>query len=87
MGEQYTYGGDISSLIWQHKLTPPQLFAKPDSPHNDYTVMEELLQVLSRPYDDPPEQGGYNLPPEPGGEAYKTFCGTWVDEEQSGGEG
>jgi len=49
---------------------------KPESPHNDYTVMEELLQVLSRPYDDPPEQGGYHLPPEPGGEAYKTFCGT-----------
>jgi uncharacterized protein YdiU (UPF0061 family) len=43
---------------------------------NDYTLMEEFLQVLSRPYDDPPEEGGYHLPPEPGGEVYKTFCGT-----------
>lgn len=43
---------------------------------NDYSVTEKLLQVLSRPYDDPPEEGGYHLPPEPGGEAYRTFCGT-----------
>jgi uncharacterized protein YdiU (UPF0061 family) len=42
----------------------------------DYSVMERLLMALSRPYDDPPDQGGYHLPPEPGGEPYKTFCGT-----------
>lgn len=43
---------------------------------NDYSVMEQLLMALSRPYDDPPNQGGYHLPPEPGAEPYKTFCGT-----------
>jgi len=43
---------------------------------DDYTVLEDLLRVLSRPYDDPPEQGGYHLPPEAGGRPYRTFCGT-----------
>jgi uncharacterized protein YdiU (UPF0061 family) len=43
---------------------------------NDYNVMEQLLVALSRPYDDPPDQGGYHLPPEPGDVPYKTFCGT-----------
>jgi uncharacterized protein YdiU (UPF0061 family) len=31
---------------------------------DDYTVLENLLRVLSRPYDDLPERGGYHLPPE-----------------------
>ena len=44
--------------------------------HGDYTVMEELLRVLSHPYDDHPEKGGYHLPPEPGTTPYRTFCGT-----------
>jgi len=43
---------------------------------DDYSVMEALLRVLSHPYEDPPEQGGYHLPPEPGAPPYRTFCGT-----------
>ena len=42
----------------------------------DFTVMEKLLGVLSQPYQDPPEQAGYDLPPPPSGQPYKTFCGT-----------
>jgi uncharacterized protein YdiU (UPF0061 family) len=43
---------------------------------DDYSVMEAMLRVLSHPYDDPPEQGGYHLPPEAGAPPYRTFCGT-----------
>jgi uncharacterized protein YdiU (UPF0061 family) len=43
---------------------------------DDYSVMEALLRVLAHPYDDPPEQGGYHLPPETGAPPYQTFCGT-----------
>jgi uncharacterized protein YdiU (UPF0061 family) len=42
----------------------------------DLTVMENLLGVLSRPYQDPPEQAGYHLPPPPSAQPYRTFCGT-----------
>ena len=42
----------------------------------DFTVIAQLLDVLSRPYDDPPEHGGYSLPPEPAETSYQTFCGT-----------
>ncbi len=42
----------------------------------DFTVMEKLLRVLSRPYQDPPRQAGYHLPPPPSTEPYRTFCGT-----------
>jgi uncharacterized protein YdiU (UPF0061 family) len=42
----------------------------------DYTVMEKLLAVLSQPYQDPPEQSGYHLPPPPSEQPYRTFCGT-----------
>jgi uncharacterized protein YdiU (UPF0061 family) len=44
--------------------------------YGDFTVMERLLEALSSPYDDPPEHGGYNLPPEPSEHRYQTFCGT-----------
>ena len=43
---------------------------------NDFTVMEKLLSVLSQPYQDPPEQAGYHLPPSPSEQPYRTFCGT-----------
>ena len=43
---------------------------------SDYTVMEKLLDVLSQPYQDPPEQAGYHLPPPPSAEPYQTYCGT-----------
>ena len=42
----------------------------------DFTVMEKLLGFLSRPYEDPPEQAGYHLPPPPSALPYRTFCGT-----------
>jgi len=42
----------------------------------DFTVMEKLIAVLSRPYEDPPEQAGYHLPPPPSEQPYRTFCGT-----------
>lgn len=42
----------------------------------DFTVMEKLLGVLSQPYQDPPEQAGYQLPPPPSSQPYRTFCGT-----------
>jgi len=42
----------------------------------DFTVMKKLLAVLSQPYQDPPEQADYHLPPPPSAEPYQTFCGT-----------
>jgi uncharacterized protein YdiU (UPF0061 family) len=42
----------------------------------DFTVMEKLLGVLSQPYQDPPEEAGYHLPPPPSAQPYRTFCGT-----------
>ncbi len=43
---------------------------------SDYTVMEKLMDVLARPHEDPPEQGGYDQPPPPSAAPYRTFCGT-----------
>jgi serine/tyrosine/threonine adenylyltransferase len=42
----------------------------------DFTVMGNLLEVLSQPFQDPPEEAGYHLPAPPSGEPYRTFCGT-----------
>ena len=42
----------------------------------DFTVMDKLLGYLSHPYQDPPVQAGYHLPPPPSAEPYRTFCGT-----------
>jgi protein adenylyltransferase len=42
----------------------------------DFSVMENLLDVLSHPYQDPPEEAGYHLPAPPSAEPYRTFCGT-----------
>ena len=42
----------------------------------DISVMEKLLDVLSHPFQDPPEQAGYQLPPPPSDRPYQTFCGT-----------
>ena len=43
---------------------------------DDFSVMEEMLGILSQPYRNPPEQKGYHLPPPPSAEPYRTFCGT-----------
>jgi uncharacterized protein YdiU (UPF0061 family) len=42
----------------------------------DFAVMEKLLGHLSQPYQDPPEQDGYHLPPPPSAQPYRTYCGT-----------
>jgi uncharacterized protein YdiU (UPF0061 family) len=41
-----------------------------------FSVLEKLLDVLSRPYQDPSEEAGYHLPAPPSAEPYRTFCGT-----------
>ena len=42
----------------------------------DFSVMDKLLSALSQPYQDPPEEAGYHLPPPPSAPPYRTFCGT-----------
>ena len=42
----------------------------------DYSVMERLLSVLSRPYAHSPEQAEYTTLPELSARPYRTFCGT-----------
>ncbi len=42
----------------------------------DYSVMENLLEVLSRPYEYSPEQANYATLPEKQKRPYRTFCGT-----------
>jgi uncharacterized protein YdiU (UPF0061 family) len=42
----------------------------------DYSVMERLLVVLSKPYEHSPEQADYSAPPELSTRPYRTFCGT-----------
>ncbi|MBS4193178.1 YdiU family protein [Bacillus sp. FJAT-49705] len=42
----------------------------------DYSVMERLLDVLSRPYEHTTVQEEYCTPPEPSDRPYRTFCGT-----------
>lgn len=44
--------------------------------HEDLSVMERLLDVLSRPFDHSPDQIDYSKPPEPSDCHYQTFCGT-----------
>jgi serine/tyrosine/threonine adenylyltransferase len=44
--------------------------------HDDFAPFEELLTVLSKPYDDQPAFGGYADPPEPHQRVLQTFCGT-----------
>ncbi|PDZ70984.1 hypothetical protein CN568_22190 [Bacillus pseudomycoides] len=42
----------------------------------NYSVMEQLLVVLSNPYAHSPEQSEYCTPPAPSSRPYRTFCGT-----------
>jgi serine/tyrosine/threonine adenylyltransferase len=42
----------------------------------DFSVMERLLQVLSKPYEHSGEQEEYCKLPDPSNRPYKTFCGT-----------
>ena len=43
---------------------------------NDYRPFEELLRVLSKPYEDQPELAAYAEPPQPEERVCQTFCGT-----------
>lgn len=44
--------------------------------NGDYSVMERLIDVLSRPYTHSPEQDDYAALPERSTRPYRTFCGT-----------
>jgi uncharacterized protein YdiU (UPF0061 family) len=44
--------------------------------NNDYAPFEELLTVLSKPYEDQPSYAGYSDPPLPDQRVLRTFCGT-----------
>ncbi|MED3949146.1 protein adenylyltransferase SelO [Priestia aryabhattai] len=41
----------------------------------DYSVMEDLLEVLSSPYESP-DQSEYCTPSDPSNQPYQTYCGT-----------
>jgi serine/tyrosine/threonine adenylyltransferase len=43
---------------------------------DDFAPFEELLAVLSKPYEDQPSLSAYAEPPEPHQRVLKTFCGT-----------
>jgi protein adenylyltransferase len=43
---------------------------------DDYAPFEELLAVLSKPFDDQPQFAGYAEPPQPDQRVLQTFCGT-----------
>ena len=43
---------------------------------DDFAPFEELVRVLSRPFDDQPEFARYLDPPEAHERVYRTFCGT-----------
>jgi serine/tyrosine/threonine adenylyltransferase len=43
---------------------------------DDFAPFEELLTVLSKPYEDQPSLSTYAEPPEPHQRVLKTFCGT-----------
>jgi uncharacterized protein YdiU (UPF0061 family) len=42
----------------------------------DFTVMDRLLRVLSKPYEESPDTLEYRMPPPPSDRPYQTFCGT-----------
>ena len=44
--------------------------------HGDYAVMHRLLRVLSKPYDESPDNLEYRMPPPASDRPYQTFCGT-----------
>jgi serine/tyrosine/threonine adenylyltransferase len=44
--------------------------------NDDYAPFEELLTVLSKPYEDQPAYAAYTEPPLPDQRVLQTFCGT-----------
>jgi uncharacterized protein YdiU (UPF0061 family) len=43
---------------------------------DDYAPFEELIAVLTKPFEDQPEFAGYAEPPKPEQRVLQTFCGT-----------
>jgi len=56
-----------------HKVEESLIAAAND---RDFTVVQRLLDVLAKPYDDRSDRPEYQEPPPPGACAYETFCGT-----------
>jgi uncharacterized protein YdiU (UPF0061 family) len=46
------------------------------SERGDFQPFHRLLGILQHPYDDQPEAGGYEQPPQPSERVLRTFCGT-----------
>jgi len=44
--------------------------------HSDFSKMDHLMRVLSRPDEPQDDEVSYRLPPKPGEEVQQTFCGT-----------
>jgi uncharacterized protein YdiU (UPF0061 family) len=44
--------------------------------NRDFSLFEEMLKVLSNPYEDQPAFAHYAEPPPPSLGTYQTFCGT-----------
>jgi uncharacterized protein YdiU (UPF0061 family) len=42
----------------------------------DFSVFDEMMDVLSKPYDDQPAHTLYAVPPQPEEVVQRTFCGT-----------
>ena len=42
----------------------------------DFDPFEQLLNVLTAPYEEPSKNSEYTKPPEPSDQVYQTFCGT-----------
>ena len=42
----------------------------------DFDPFEQLLNVLTAPFEEPSKNSEYTKPPEPSDQVYQTFCGT-----------
>ena len=42
----------------------------------DFILMNQLLEILKKPYADQPEHGEYMDPPKENERVHQTFCGT-----------
>ena len=49
---------------------------KAASEHQDYQPFEELLDVVSRPYEERPDLERHTMPARPEERVTQTFCGT-----------
>ena len=66
--------GGIGVILWEN--IRGFYFAQTCAVMIIIVVTVSLLDILSQPYQDPPEQAGYHLPPPPSAKSYRTFCGT-----------